>query len=211
MAPTVLAAPPTPLATPTSWVPASPTPTASAAPAPSAVGRRAPGFGWVVAVGGAILVLVAAVGVLVIEDRLAVATGPAARWDRLVYDGTEISPGVPFRIEVEAVNPANAPTDRVWMIVDWQPDDRAYDPDAVGRWVSCEPGDCHYRDDPEAATTIVYWPGLAPGGRRVYTLTAQVEGIEPGQTFHYEVRTGTGPGERAIDGGNTWRLDLDVQ
>ena len=201
----VLPAPGAPPAT-APWAPAAGLPLASA------TGRRASRAGWVLAVLGGLAFLVAAVGIIVAAGGFG-SHGPPATWDRMLTDPATIADGESFDIEIGAVGVGvgAGTTDPLWIIIDWRPDDRALDPDAVGRLVACAPTDCRYRDDAVGGRTVVYWPGLAAGERRTYVVTARVTGIESGTTFSYRVATGTGPDEGAIAGGRRWSLDAEVR
>lgn len=152
---------------------------------------------------GASLALIAAGGGLT-------GHGPLATWDRMLTDPTSVAEGEPFDIEVEAVNGAAGPTGSVWLLIDWRPGDRAFDPDAVGRFVACTPIDCRFRDDEAGGRTVVYWPGLAGGERQAFVVTVELTDIDSGTIFHYRVTTGTGANESSIAGGNRWSLDLEV-
>ena len=187
---------------------------------PSAVGRRASPLGWVMVVLVACGFLAASIAVVAVASRPAgsgagAGTGsgggaPPARWDRVLYDGSTVADDTPFTIEVEAVNAAAEPTDPLWLVIDWTPDDISTTPGASGRVLAAEP-DATVRADPAGDRTVATWPGLAPGGRTTIRVTVVVTGLEPGDTFWYRVRTGSGPDEPSLRGGYTWDLDLEVE
>jgi hypothetical protein len=119
--------------------------------APTAVGRRASRAGWVI-VGVAVLAFLAvSVAIVVMQPP----TGPLAAWDPGLSDGTSVSDGTPFDISVAAGNRAGQETDLVWMVIDWRPDDRASDEDAVGRFVGCEPRIVASATTPMAARSCI--------------------------------------------------------
>lgn len=207
--PAVTAPPPAP-PFPAGPLVAAPLPAPAAAPVtPSAVGRRASPAGWIAVALGALVFLAASAAVVVVAPD-PVEQGPLARWDRVLHNPSTIADGEPFRLRAEAVNPAESATGLLWMIVDWQPDDQALDPDVLGQLVACEPADCHVRDDPADGRTLVYWPGLPPGGRHVYTVTLRLSGLDPGSTFPYRVRVGTGPDEGSLGDARSWSPDPEV-
>ena len=216
-APPVPATSQPPVAPTPAWQPppvayAAAVPVSAAAPVagPSAVGRRGSGAGWVVVVVAALAFLGASLALIAAGGGLA-GHGPLATWDRMLTDPTSVAEGEPFDIEVEAVNGAAGPTGAVWLVIDWRPDDRAFDPDAAGRFVACIPADCRFRDDEADGRTIVQWPSLAAGERRAFVVTVELTGLDSGMTFHYRVTTGTGANETSIAGGNRWSLDLEVR
>jgi hypothetical protein len=189
---------------------------------PSAIGRRASPLGWLVVTGGAALFLAASVGVIALAGRggipdpgpgasPAVPGVPLARFDELLHHPATVSAGEPFEIEVEAVNASDAATDRVWLVVEWHPDDLPASASAGGSFVACDPAGCSSREDRAAGRTVVSWTGLAPGTRRVLRLTVAADGLVPGTTFWYRVRGASGVSETALDGGYVWDLDLEVE
>jgi hypothetical protein len=197
------------------WVPAHAAgPVVVAAPlsapgVPSVVGRRASRAGWIGVALGGLAFLAASAAVVVLAPEPTEPT-PLARWDRMLRNPGTIADGEPFPLTAEAVNPGEAVTGPLWMVMDWQPDDAALDPDVVGQLVACEPVDCHFRDDPADGRTLVYWPGLPPGGRELYTVTVRLTGIDPGSTFPYRVRVGTGPDESSLGDTRTWSPEPEV-
>lgn len=212
------AAPPVALPVPLTYASAVPAaaaapftgPVAGAVAGPSAVGRRASGAGWIVVVVATLAFLGASLALIVAGGGLD-ARGPLATWDRMLSDPVAVTEGEPFDLEVEAVNGASRTTDLVWLVIDWRPDDRAFDPDAVGRFVACVPADCRFRDDVAEGRTVVHWPGLAPGERQAFAVTVELTGVDGGTTLHYRAMTGTGADEASLAGGNRWSLDLDVR
>ena len=214
--------PPPPLPTPAQPSPVPPpasVPGAVQCPGiePSAVGRHASPLGWVAAILVAGGFLAASIGVIAAASRTTGAAAgtnsgaPLARWDRTLRDGSTVTSGTPFEIEVEAVNPAQAATDPLWLVIDWAPDGLGATPTARGRFVAAEPTGAAAREDPAAGTTVVSWPSLAPGERHTYRVTVVVTGLEPATTLWYSVRTGSGRDEASIGGGYTWDLDLEVE
>ena len=216
--------PPTPIAPPPpSTVAAQPPPDAApgiraAGPPvePSAIGRRASPLGWIAVVLGAGAFLAVSFGVISLagnERDVAVGPGaaPLARFDRTLYDGATVTPGEPFEIEVEAVNPAATATAPLWMVIEWRPEDLAATPGASGAFVACDPAGCASTDERGPGRTIVSWPGLPPGGRQVLRATVVVDDLVADTTFRYRVLTGSGETEAAVDGGYTWDLELEVE
>jgi hypothetical protein len=219
-----LGAPPPPVAPlpgPAPAITARPAPLLPAEP--SSIGRRASSRGWLVVIGGAALLLAGSVGVIAVTGRgaspgappgasPATAPGlPPARFDEMLSHGSTVAAGAPFEIEVEAVNPAAAATDRLWLVIEWRPADLPATHGARGSLVACEPAGCDSREDPAAERTVVSWPGLAPGARRVLRLTVAAEGLVPGTTFWSRVRSGSGADETVMGGGYVWDLDLEVE
>ena len=197
-------------------------PLTSAGPAvePSAVGRRASPLGWVsvVLVSGGLLaaslaVVGAASGAPGPRSRSAdpATAAPVARWDRVLYDGSTIADGMPFTIEVEAVNAAETATDPLWLVIDWAPADLDATQGAIGQFVAADPGSADVRHDAVGNRTIVSWPAIGHGERVTLRATVMVTGLTAGSTFWYRVRTGSGPDEASIRGGYTWDLDLEVE
>jgi hypothetical protein len=160
--------------------------------------------------------LATSIGVVIAASRPSGATAgsgsgaPLARWDRVLYDGSAIANDLPFTIEVEAVNSADAATDPLWLVIDWTPDGLDASPLAAGRFLYAEP-EAAVREDPAADRTVVSWPGLEPGERVILRVTVAATGLEPGGTFWYRVQSGSGPDEPSLQGGYTWNLDLEVE
>jgi hypothetical protein len=196
-----------------------------AAPAagPSAIGRRASPLGWVGVILAAIGFLAASLGVIVLAGDMSgrsdrpggsgapVMGAPAARFDEGLYDGSSVTEGVPFEIEVEAVNPAGAATDRLWLVIEWRPVDLPATAGARGSFRACDPLACAVREEPDGSRTVVSWPGLPPAGRQVLRVTVAASGLEPGGDLWYRVRTGSGPSETALEGTSVWDLMLEVE
>lgn len=193
-------------------------------PQPSAIGRRASGTGWVGVVVIALLFAGASTTVVIGGLQAGRAAGhpslvpsshedgrPVARFDDRLYDGSTVIAGEPFDISVAAGNPADRPTDPVWLVLDWRPDDRAGTASADGVLIACVPDECTSEDDTASGTTTVRWPGLAPGAEATYTVTVLVTGLDPGATFEYRATTGSGPTPASIGNGYTWDLDLAVE
>ena len=205
------------------------------APIPSAVGRRASPVVWL-----EVLLVVAAFavvssGLVVVGLRTArpsetAAPGAAAmtarpertgvpgaapailaKFDQMLGDGSAIRSGAAYTIEVEAANRATATTERIWMVIEWRPEDRVPSPRASGRFLACAPTDCQSADLDAGGRTEISWPGLGPSEHHVFRATVVVDGLEPGSTFQYRVSTGSGASAESMDGGLTWDLDLDVQ
>ena len=210
-------APPPPAWTPPTVVPAAP-PAPVAVPSvvsiratspfpgvePSAVGRRPSPLGWVGVVLGAAcflglaLAVVAAAGMLRVDGAATTSEAPLARFDGTLYDGGPVTNGVPWEVEVEAVNPATTPTDPLWMVIDWAPE-RGGVSGLRGRFVACDPATCEAREDAAGHRTVVSWPGLPAGERSVLRATVETTGLAPFMSHAYRVSTGSGPTE--IDDG----------
>jgi len=210
------AGPPAPPAPAPPAGPPAPLAGSEAAPSPSAIGRRAGAVGWAGVGLLAVGFFAAASGVLLAARTPGSAAVPSpepplARFDPVLNDGTSIADATPFTIDVEARNPAVAPTDRLWIVIDWVPAGRASTAGMRGSFVACEPADCTAHDDAAAARTIVSWPGLAPGGRRVFRVTVAAAGLLTGTSLGYRVRTGTGATNESMLGGLTWDLHLEVR
>jgi len=225
---TLAPSPPAPVAGPARPAPTqgvTPGVVAGARPAtePSAIGRRASPLGWIGVVLAAGGFLAASIGVIALAGRGSVpsdrpggggapaAGPPVARFDEGLYDGATVTEDEPFEIEVEAVNPAGAATERLWLIVDWHPADLPVMAGARGSFRSCDPARCAVREEPDGSRTVVSWPGLAAGERRVLRVTVAASGLEPGGDLWYRVRTGSGPSETALDGISVWDLTLEVE
>jgi zinc-ribbon domain len=189
---------------------AGPVPAAAPFADPSAVGRRASGAGWVVVVVAALAFLAASLALIAAGGGLG-GQAPLATWDRILTTPTSVAEGEPFDIEAQAGNGAAEPTGLVWLVIDWRPDDRAFDPDAVWRFGACVPADCRFRDDEAGGRTVVSWAGLAAGERQAFVVTVELTGIDGGTTVHYGVTTGTGADEASLAGGKRWSLDLEVR
>jgi hypothetical protein len=136
---------------------------------------------------------------------------PAAVFDDRLFDGSTVVPGEPLEITVAASNPAPTGTAPVWLVLEWRPSDADPWQLADGTLLTCVPDDCISRDDPDAHTTVIRWPGLGPGTDTTYQVTVQVTGIEPGGTLRYHVTAGSGSRPDALDAGSTWTLDLAVE
>ena len=212
-------APPVVVRTPVAVAVLGAPPSTSPFPAiqPSSVGRRASPLSWAGVMLGAAVFLAAALAVVAAAGAPApggagsASDAPLARFDTTLYDGGTVSDRVPWDVEVEAVNPAPALTDRLWMIIEWAPDGAAGLPGMRGRFVACEPETCEAREDSAGRRTVVSWPGLPAGERRVLRTTVVATGLEPGIPLAYRVTTGSGPTETTMDGGNTWNLLLETE
>ncbi len=190
---------------------------------PSVLGRRASALGWIGVVLGAGGFLVASLGVILLAgqgnglpDRPAAGGAsttwvPSARFDEMLHDGATVTDGESFEIEVEAVNPADAATGRLWLIIDWRPVDLPAMPGVHGWYRSCVPAGCIVREEPDGTRTVVSWPGLAPGARQVLRVAVAASGLEPGGVLWYRVRTGSGASETELHGTSMWDLDLEVK
>jgi hypothetical protein len=184
---------------------------------PSSVGRRASPLGWAGVVLGAAcflalaLAVMAAAGMPGPDGAGTTSAAPLARFDSILHDGGSVTDGVPWEIEVEAVNPAASPTDPLWMVIEWAPDGGDGKPGPRGRFVACDPATCEAREDASGRRTIVSWPGLPTGERRVLRTTVVATGLEPFIPLAYRVTTGSGPTEVTMDGGNTWNLELETE
>jgi hypothetical protein len=136
---------------------------------------------------------------------------PAAVFDDRLFDGSSIVLDEPFTIRVAAANPASRATNPVWLILEWRPADADPGQAADGTVIACDPTDCRSSDDPDTHRTVVRWAGLQPGMETTYEVTAQVTGIEPGDTFRYHATAGSGSRPDAIDAGSAWTLELAVE
>lgn len=206
---------------PAAVIPAAITPAAPAAWPPPAVpqakapasGRRVSRTGRLAVIGGALVLVGAVVAVAAAGLGALPGAGPDddARWDGSLHLPATIADRRPFEVEAEVLNDGDARTERVWLVIEWRPADLAFDADAHGRVVNCDPRTCEFRDDGPRATSTVVWPGLDAGERRVLSVTVEVQGIEAGHEYVFRVRTGVGADEGTLGGGNTWTLDVAVE
>ncbi len=191
----------------------APVPGARGVVPPSAVGRRASLIGWVAAALGATLFLAGGIGILLVDLRLnppsPTIRQPDARWDQMIRSTTSVRAGESLEISEEVISTGTVTSDWVWIVVEWRPDSGT-GPAGDGMFVSCVPSSCRYREDPTTGRTLVSWPGLAPGERRLLRLEVAAPGATEGQSFDYIVHAGIGPDAERMRGGYDWTLEAEV-